>query len=296
MSFVIINKAAKRGRGRIATKSRVDALARRMDGAVKMDFLRGIESFRRKVDPEDLLRSFLTGNYSKVVRTAPWHKLGDDMEPALARLGKAMLAGAQQTVKALPVPSAFRYSPANAKIESYLRTRTGELITTSEKGMLEAVRAATTRSMTHALTPQQVAREVRGSIGLNAPQARALANYRSGLARDPKVKPERAEALAEGYRARLLDQRATMIGRTEVRFAANAGQQDIWEAAQDRGYLPHDAQRVWVVDGNPCKELCLPMDGIAVGLYEPWTLPDGREVHNPTDSHPNCYCLASIQF
>lgn len=297
MKFVVVNKAKRYGGGKVRTYRRVHALGQKMEGAIKADFIKGVERFKLRVHPEAMLKAFMNGKYDEVVTTVPWKTMGKDLEPMLGSMGRTIKLSADGALKELPFADKFRYSVANPKIAAYLKGRTGELITTSEAGMLEAVRAATQRALTHGLTPVQVGRELRDSIGLNAPQARALANYRSGLATGLNAKePDEIDTLAEAYRQRMLDYRATMIGRTEVRFAANEGQQDVWEAAVDEGLMPDGTQRVWVVDGNPCPEICLPMNGVAVGLDEPWILPDDREVDNPTQSHPHCYCISTLRF
>lgn len=284
-----------RGRGRIATPRRVEALSRQMVNAVRGDFARGIEKFRPRVDPAEMLAAFKRGKYDAVRKVVPWEALGEALQPGIRRLGQAMSLGANTELPLMP--GRLSYSLRNETVGQYLRTRTGVLITTSEAGMLESVRAATEKSFTRAATPQQVADMLRSSIGLNAPQARALANYRTALAtaKSPAA-PERIDSLVEGYRERLLDQRAIMIGRSEVRFAQNAGQKEVWDAAEAEGLLPAGSGREWVVDGNPCPELCLPMSGVVVALDEPYTLPDGREVMNPTESHPNCYCIERLVF
>jgi hypothetical protein len=292
MTFAIITKAR---RPKIATPARVEALSARMASALKVDFLHGIQSFKARANRDSMREAFLAKDYKAVMRSVPWKDMDKDLD--LGRLGDAMRSGAIAAKREIAMPSTFRYGLTNPKIDAYVKNRTGELITTSEKGMLEAVRAATARSVSHALTPQQVADEIRGSIGLNEPQARALANYRSGMASAKEaIAPDEQEARADSYRERLLDQRATMIGRTEVRFAENAGQQEVWESADEQGFIPDTALRVWKVDGNPCPQICRPMNNVPTGLREPWTLPDGREVMLPTESHPNCFCIAILDI
>ncbi len=281
------------GTGRVVTRARIEALSKQMAQGIRADFVRGIERFRTKVDPAEMLAAYKRGKYDAVRETVPWDALEKGIRPAMGKLQPAMSFGADNG-KAM-VPGGMRYDLRSETINSYLQRRTGELITTSEKGMLEAVRAATEKSFSRAATPQDVANMIRGSIGLNAPQARALANYSRKLGEDGTPGERRAE-LVDGYRERLLDQRAILIGRTEVRFAQNAGQRAVWDQAAADGMLPEGSGRQWVVDGNPCPELCRPMDGVIVGMDEKYTLPDGREVDSPTESHPSCYCTERLVF
>lgn len=277
------------------------SISQAMGSAVKVDLLRGIETFKSRLAKgslqEEIIRAAKTGDWRKMFKIIPFDRLESDLRPMTNRLLAAARSGADVTVNRLPEPTQrkLRYDIKNPRIADYIKNRTGELITTSEDGMLSAVRAATKRSLTHALTPDQVAGEIRGSIGLHARQVTALNSYRLALA-DGGHSAARQEAMVNAYSERLLDQRALMIGRTEVRFAANAGQNDVWRAAADAELIPATARRIWVVDGNPCPQICQPMNGVETGLDEPWELPDGRLVDNPTESHPNCYCIASIQL
>ena len=41
---------------------------------------------------------------------------------------------------------------------------------------------------------------------------------------------------------------------------------------------------------------CEKMTDVETPLGEPWTLPDGRKVMVPTESHPRCRCSAGLSF
>lgn len=266
-----------------------------MGGAIRMDLLRGIRSFRRNVDFDDVMRAIRTGKMSEVLRTVPWSRLDKALQPAARGLASAGEISASAAFAELPFDRGLQLSTLNPKLVQYVESRTGELIKTVQDGMLASIRQSVRRSFDKALRPQQVANEIRSSIGLNVRQVTALGSYRNKLEAGG-TSAAQVKKLTDAYAERLLDQRAIMIARTEVRFANNAGEQAVWQRAKDQGLLPETTKRVWVVDGNPCPELCLPMDGVKVGLDEPWVLPDGRAVDNPTSSHPHCFCIASLDF
>lgn len=269
--------------------------AEELGNAIKVSFKNGMETFRRKVDLEDLLRALKTGKMSKVIQTIPFDKLPNDMAELARGLVSVGQVSAGAAYEDLPPTARLSYDLSNPRVAKYIESRTGELITRVKEGTMEAVRAGTARSFANAVPPAVIAEEIKGSIGLNDRQARALSNFRSKLEKDG-TSPGKVAKLAEGYEKRLLDQRAIMIARTETRFASNAAQQGVWEEARDDGLLPKNAKRVWVVDGNPCPKICEPMNMVAVGIDEPWTLPDGREVDTPTSSHPNCFCISTLDL
>lgn len=293
-------RRSKTGSGRKAYKH-AEEISKRMGNAVRIDLVRGVTTYKRSVNAKTMEKAIATGNYRKVMGTLKFSDLGDAWAPAFEGVRRAAKLSSDNAVRSISeaLPDKYRYDINNPRIDNYIATRTGNLITTSEDGMLEAVRASVRRSFTDGLTNTAAAEEITSSIGLNAPQARALANYRAGLAASDTLSDAAQKAAGDDYASRLLDQRAMMIARTEIRFADNEAQIDVYKAADADGLLPPNSKKVWVVDGAPC-EVCEPMDGVAVGLDDPWTItmPGGkrRQVWNPTDSHPQCYCIVSIEM
>lgn len=278
--------------------NRQHRMAQRLTTPFKVDLVKGVTKFRNDVSTEDIARALARGSIKGVFETIPWHELPGALDPAMEQLADAAVKGSKSTIDALPkhISTNLRYDVRNKQVAALLKTRTGEQITALQDGTLAAVRLATRRALTHGLSPRDVADEIKGSIGLNDRQAVALSNFRAGLLARGKHTDDQVDRLVDAYGARLLDQRAVMIARTEVRFATNAAQQAVWSAADKDGLLPPDSVRVWIVDGNPCPELCRPMNGKTARLGEAWTLPDGREVMVPTESHPHCYCVEQLRL
>ena len=267
-----------------------------MQGVVKISILHGMTTFKRDISPAKLMRAWVTKNYDAIREVVSFGKFGDHLEPAMRRILDGARAASRGAIEALPAPTqaSLRYDVKNPRIADYIANRTGHLITTSEDGMRAAVSAAVKRSMTNAISPRQAAGEIIGSIGLNERQAIALANKRTALETSGHS-PAKQSEIVDAYADKLLDDRAMMIAATEIRAAQNEGQQAVWEQADEDGLLPDGVKRAWIVDGRPC-EICLPMDGVAVGLDEPWTLPDGTQVDSPTESHPFCMCMSTLDL
>lgn len=286
---------------------------RAFQNAVRLDFRRGITTFKKSIDRLSFAKAVGTGKPDTVFKTIPWKALPGAMGPVFDKLNKSSAAGAKRAVELLPAPVRrdLAYDLRNPAMGTFIAERTvdgmtlaqrraARMITTTQDGTMQTVRTTIKRGFKEGLTHQDIAERIRGSIGLTEPQAIALANYRASLAvADVKMSPAKQQSLVDDYCDRMIDHRAMVIARTETRLALNEGQLDVWNAAADGDLLPAGCKRVWVVDGAPC-EVCAPMDGVAVALDQPWIvkLPNGTEraVMNPCESHPCCLCLASLEI
>lgn len=89
------------------------------------------------------------------------------------------------------------------------------------------------------------------------------------------------------------DERADTIARTESMKAANEGQRQLWEQAQEEGLLGKNAKQEWIVgDDEKLCPICQDMDGEQVGLDEDFNV-DGEDLDGPP-AHPNCRCTVAL--
>lgn len=134
-------------------------------------------------------------------------------------------------------------------------------------------------------------------IGLTAPHGRAVTRYQSRLLAEGMAR-EQASRLVARYAEGLLYVRAGMIARTETIRALNAGQHAIWTDAVRNGLIdPRAATRTWTtaLDERVCTDICLPMEGVQVGLQELFTLPNDDAVEYPP-AHPQCRCRVVLNL
>jgi hypothetical protein len=284
--------------------------------AVKADLKRGFSVLRDDIPLTEFEKAMSLGTPERVMRSIDYRdRLAALLDGPFDKVMDAGERAFRGAVRLMPDRVRLFYDQVPAadgvmrRLENFAADRKGDIIKTTEEGMHEAVRVELQRATQKRLSPREMAANVRDSIGLNARQAVALSNYRNALSA-PQVDPDtrkplpglsmrRQTELVADYQERLIDARADMIARSELRFAANAAQQQTWEAAIENDLLPPNAKKRWVIDGKPCKELCLPMSNPSRGIVpitDPWILPDGRAVMTPTESHPNCMCVAVAVF
>jgi hypothetical protein len=298
----LVAKAAKTKKrpnwSRTRSPKRLEALSRRMEKAVTIDLVKGIKTFRSKIpDPEKIYEAWMKGNYSAIDREIEWEKFPGEIAPASEKTFEAMMASADIAMQALPPPikSRYRFDYKNPGIERIWRKRTGEwMVDPLVKGGRESIQDIVYTQFTQGLNPRDLVGEIKNYIGLYPRLARAHTNYVLSL-KQTDMAPERIDELSENYYDKLLTYRANMIARTETNFMLNRGQLEVWQQGQENGIIPLGATKVWVVDGNPCED-CQEMDGEAVGLAESWVTPDGDVVEVPTEIHPHCACMMTIEY
>lgn len=279
-----------------ANYKKIEALSTRMQNAVKVNLVDGIETFKKKVSAAAIERAWELGQYDEIMRIIPWEKMPDHFESTKTSLLNAAARAGAYTIESLPANarSELRFDTKNPAIDKFLDQRTGNLITAITDNTKDIVQNTVRMSFDQAMTPRRAADIIKDSIGLDPRRHTALENYRTGLLKSG-MKEEKAIALSDKYEAKLLDSRAMTIARTEIRRATNQGQLDVWQEGAKQGLINPTAKKVWVVDGNPC-EICEPMDGVGVPLDGVWNLNTGDVVDIPTDSHPNCYCGMELDF
>lgn len=248
--------------------------------------------------PLDALTQYLTSGPPGLVITTledSWRAGG---LPALQRLfadqlPSLVIASAEATAQTAQVVLAFEVAdPALLlAVDAYGAERVVAISTTTR----EAIRAAITTVFETGQNVGQLARAIRGLVGLTPRQAASLVRYSAGLTADG-VSPARAETLLARQTQRLIRRRAITIARTETIDAASAGQHLLWQQARTQGLVGPELRRYWVItpDDRLCF-LCRAVPGLnpdGVGLDETFQTPLGGVLH-PT-LHPQCRCAVVL--
>lgn len=160
----------------------------------------------------------------------------------------------------------------------------------TEKALAKVIR----RSVSDGIPPDDLARIIKGMVGLTEPQAMAVMNARESWL-EAGLNAEKVEEKALAYGDKLLRQRANAIARTEISEAVHEGQRAAWTDAIEAGLLNAErTKRVWIVGPNSC-DLCQSLEGQLVGMDEQFETSDGELIDGPP-LHPNCVCTEGLEI
>lgn len=216
------------------------------------------------------------------------------------------------------VADRFNFDRFDPGTQAWLKAEQDRLIADLEDQARSTISTVVLDTVRAGQTPAQSVETIQSVIGLTDTQAKAVLNYRrmvgeldpgalarqlrstqydaaykrameDGTALGDELVDEMVQAYAENY----LAYRADTIAQTEAVRASNAGLQDSYEQAIERGALPAEAVRqYWKVSmlENTC-EICLSIpdmnpDGVAVG--DEFASIDGPQDAPPI--HPRCLC------
>lgn len=257
---------------------------------VRQAFLRAVRMVQAKLDIVNLEDAISRGSLDQ---SSFWEALESELDSSLrAPLREALLGGAGIAGKRLPTGT-MRFDLTNPAAVRAVDSEVANLVREITEESRGAIRDLVRQSIQGSFDVHQLARQVRGSIGLTSRYALAVDNYQQSLV-DGGMPMGRAMTRAQAYADRLLRHRAETIARTEVIRATSAGQQAVWNDAQAEGLLPIDAKRIWIVtpDDRLCP-ICLAMEGQIVGLQEPFQSADVGPVDYPP-AHVSCRCATGI--
>ena len=248
-----------------------------------------------------------------------WAELGDAVEILGEILYAQMRSGGALGLPAVSVGFNYQFEATNVLAIRWAKQEAAKRIaelTFEQQGL---VRDTIVTALTGAYDVRDVARIVQQSIGLHSRWARAVeTRYQQTLAGylDSGIPAGRAQRMARDvamrYHDELLRSRSTMIARTEVLAAHNAGRWFTFDDAIRAGIAPSNALKKWItrvpqrsggstlrwttasgrsrskkIDyDSPCDD-CLPYNGVMV----PWNEPFANGVMMPP-LHPNCVCTA----
>ena len=297
-SFIL--KASKPRRPpwkKVRNPKRAEALSNAMSDAVGTDLIHGIKTFRKKIpNKEELYESYLDGGWDGMYREIPFHEMDEDLS-GTAKKWMGFLGGVSSLgMESLPpqIHKELRYNYENPHIQNVFDRRAGKLIVDIKSDTRASINAITHRQFTNALSPLDMAGEIKNSIGLYPRLSQAHANYVIGL-KSKDLPDKKVQELSDAYYDKLLNYRAMTIARSESQFMLNHGQLEVWKEAHRSGLIPKESTKVWEVDGNPCED-CDEMDGEEVGINDVWIMGDGTACDVPSDSHPNCQCVMTINM
>lgn len=235
------------------------------------------------------------------------------------------IAAALREAQILPL---IRFDTLSTRGVSQLQESQARLVRELTNQQSAALQEALRAGVGQGLRPDQIARSLRGSIGLTAQQTRAVANYRrmltnldsavlsralrdkrfdgtvrNAIARGNPLTEQQIDRMVDRYEQKMLAYRARVIGSTEALAAVNAGEAEMWRQAVDKGLNPREIEQQWhtLVDGRQ-RDSHGYMDGQVRALGEAFMSGNGVALRYPGDSSAparevaSCRCVVSRRF
>lgn len=161
--------------------SEIERLAERLEPVLARSILDGLSRMGDAVDLDAIVEALQSGDVSRVIRALALDPASAfaDLTPALQ---SGLYAAGAATAATIRLTSAqFVFDQLNPRLISWLQTYSLGLIRQIGDSTREAVRSILVDGMTAGSNPKDVARQIKGVVGLTDRQARAVVNYRREL-------------------------------------------------------------------------------------------------------------------
>lgn len=278
------------------TTDKREAFIRQAERAVKMSFVDGVTKFKKRISQDKLAQMYEQRDYTAMDQHIGW----DELEGHLGKTSQAIddifdksFDHAIKTLRADEVNPEYVNTVQTKGVQRKLKARQKKYLV-DLKDNREGIHQMIAEGHKLGRTPRQVALSIKSQIALSDTQRKAVANFQAGLEQKGLSPSAIARRVASKER-RMLNERANLIAITETRVAAAAAETVVWQKQAKDGLLDPSTVRVWAAEPDACEEICKPMDGTTAPLDGKWTLPGGRQVTYPAESHPRCRCVVFLQ-
>jgi hypothetical protein len=161
-----------------------------------------------------------------------------------------------------------------------------------------AIRDVMVNAVEAGVNPRVTAKLIEGMVPLDGHRAGQIKRFTDKAIEDG-IDPDHIAKVVARKTARGIKFRAVNIARTESLKAANRGQQFVWDAAKDLGYIPEGTMKVWDATGDSrtC-QICMAMDGQPVEVSSEFAVTEF--VKKPSapktpPAHPQCRCTMVLE-
>lgn len=163
---------------------RIQALASKLETNLARAILAAFESQRASLSTKDLIAALESGDVGKVLRMLdlPSALAGfDTVPPAVQNGAYAAGAAAAASISLRLTGASFVFNQLNPRLLTWLQTYNLGLIRQINETTKEGVRQYLIAGMAEGRNPKDVARQVKGIVGLTDRQAQAVKNFRKNL-------------------------------------------------------------------------------------------------------------------
>jgi hypothetical protein len=281
------------------TKKRLDAAIAKQEPAIRRAFTDAIAAHQNGLDLAAIAAALEAGDIARAVSLA-------QITPAQlfaldAAITGAFVAGGQMVVDAAPkFAASFGFDGRADRADRWARANAAGLVQAISAQQGDALREMVGERLAAGANARKLAREVRSVVGLHPNQVRTVGNVRRDLTnlsaeyftrtlRDRRFDGLVRRAIDDGkplsitdidritqrYAERALRHRADVIARTESLNALRAGRDEGVRQAIEQG-AASEAVKEWSASGDDrVREMHAEMDGVQVGIDEPFEMPNG---------------------
>jgi hypothetical protein len=164
-----------------APMNEIERLAGKLEPQLAKAILAGLQKMGADADLDLIVAALQSGDVSKVIAA-----LAIDPKAAFSEVSPAIQSGLYASGAATAATirltgAAFAFDQLNPRLITWLQTYNLGLIRQISDSTKEAVRSVLVSGMTDGKNPKDVARQIKGIVGLTERQAKAVMNYRKEL-------------------------------------------------------------------------------------------------------------------
>lgn len=331
------------GRTDLVAYRELNRVLSRYEPRVAAAFLTAVESVKNKLVFSEVIAALQARDIKRAVNLIDPQVMASAMlgaglqqgrKSVVNRITEVFVEGGSAGVKQLPRDIAIEASLdlTNPRAVAYLKRVLPRMVKEVSNQTRKAIRVAILNGFQQGRPLATIARDIRSSIGLTAKQTQYLVNFRTQLetgqvagftppwdrrlsaAEQQQVKSiymmggetsKRVDGLVARYEQSLVNRRAMNIARTEAHNAHIAGQQELWQQAEDQGLLmPGRTKRHWIVtpdDRLRHSHATVPgLNPSGVGLNQPFKTAIGPVMNPGMSGNPefdiNCRCAVALEI
>lgn len=165
--------------------SQVEAMATKLEASLAKAILKALNAQRDAIDVEAIAAALESGDVGRVLALLDLPKSLAALETITPAIQDGVYVAGAATAASMAMPRiagvSFQFDRLNPRLITWLQTYSLNMIRQINDQTREGVRQFLVRGMNEGLNPKEVARQVRGIIGLTDRQAQAVKNYRKQL-------------------------------------------------------------------------------------------------------------------
>jgi HK97 family phage portal protein len=188
-----------------------------------------------------------------------------------------------------PDPDISWFNQVNQLAVAWAEKHGGIFINEITESSRQGIQRVISQSLREGWDTRRTARRIRAMVGLTARHAGVIDNFANRLA-DENLTDEQWQRRIDNHSKAQLRTRAAVIARTELSFAGNEGQDELWMIAREEGVLDTDFLRRKLVTarGFECP-ICKKIGDETKKNPIEFTAVFSNGKRNPP-MHPNCVC------